>query len=384
LILEYTATGNQWRFTLSVLRALLAVYCLGWQLLGVAQSSVALTVLWSVYLSYTIIAIFWRSLEQAGYKQFSLLIDLVFFLICASSASDQGIWLTSLFYLYVLLAAALLHTSREVFIVVGLTLGFLFLARPTQTVVLSPALLLTGTAVIVMALHRKALQVSLTVAARQTAILREEAEKSAEFERQRIAADLHDGPLQSFVGLQMRLEVLRKVLERDSAMAMQDLVQLQEVCKSQSAQLRAFVRSMRPDEVDGGGLIPSLRKLSENFEKESGFPTTFTGSDTLVNPETEVSLELLQIVREALHNVQKHSKATQVTVAVGKDDGVFLFSVEDNGTGFPFGGAYTLDELELLRLGPVSIRRRVRGLNGELMLVSTPGHGSSMKVRIPL
>ncbi len=367
-----------------MLRALLGVFCLGWNIYDRGNSSVILTGLWAAFSVYTIVAMFWRSLEQAGFKQFSLLIDLVFFLICAAKAADQGIWLTSLFYLYVLLAAALLHTAREVFIVVGLTLAFLYLAMPTQTVILSPALLLTGTAVIVMALQRKALQVSLSVVARQAAILREEAEKAGEAERQRIAADLHDGPLQSFVGFQMRLEVLRKVLERDASMAMQDLLQLQEVCKSQSAQLRAFVRSMRPMEVEGGGLIPSLRKLSENFEKESGFPTSFVGADTLFNPETEVSLELLQIVREALHNVQKHSKATQVTVTAGKDDGVFHFSVDDNGTGFPFGGTYNLDELDLLRLGPASIRRRVRGLNGDLILVSTPGRGSSMKVRIPL
>ena len=384
MIQELTATGSQWRFTLGVLRSLLGMFCLGWNLFGTAKGSIVLTVLWSLYFTYTLVAIFWRSLEQAGYKQFSLLIDLVFFLICAARAADQGIWLTSLFYLYVLLAAALLHTAREVFIVVALTLGFLFLAKPTQTVILSPALLLTGTAVIVMALQRKALQVSLTVAARQAAILRDEAEKAGEAERQRIAADLHDGPLQSFVGLQMRLEVLRKVLERDPKLAAQDLLQLQEVCKSQSAQLRSFVRSMRPVEVEGGGLIPSLRKLSENFEKESGLATRFVGSDTQFNPETEVSLELLQIIREALHNVQKHSKATHVTVTVGKDDSMFHFSVEDDGSGFPFGGTYTLDELDLLRLGPVSIRRRVRGINGDMVLVSTPSRGSSMKIRIPL
>jgi len=360
------------------------MFCLGWHWFGSDKGSIALSILWSLYFAYTIGAIFWRSLEQVGYKQFSLLVDLVFFLICASRATDQGIWLTSLFYLYVLLDAALLHTSREVFIVVGLTLSFLFVAKPTQTVVLSPALLLTGTAVIVMALQRKALQVSLTVAARQAAILREEAEKAGEAERQRIAADLHDGPLQSFVGLQMRLEVLRKVLEKDPKLAVQDLLQLQEVCKSQSAQLRAFVRSMRPVEVEGGGLIPSLRKLSENFEKESGLSTTFAGADTQFNPETEISLELLQIIREALHNVQKHAKAEHVTLTVGRDDTMFHFSVEDDGAGFPFGGTYTLDELDLLRLGPVSIKRRVRGINGDLLLVSTPGRGSSMKVRIPV
>jgi signal transduction histidine kinase len=57
---------------------------------------------------------------------------------------------------------------------------------------------------------------------------------------------------------------------------------------------------------------------------------------------------------------------------------------EDNGSGFPFSGAFNLDELELLRLGPVSIKRRVRMLGGDLQLESRPGQGASLQIRIPV
>ena len=106
-------------------------------------------------------------------------------------------------------------------------------------------------AVIVMALQKKALQDRLSAAAKQSIMFRSEAEHAREAERQRIAADFHDGPLQSFVGLQMRLEVVRKILERDAKLAMEELLQLQELTRMQSAELRAFVRGMRPVEVDG-------------------------------------------------------------------------------------------------------------------------------------
>jgi signal transduction histidine kinase len=56
--------------------------------------------------------------------------------------------------------------------------------------------------------------------------------------------------------------------------------------------------------------------------------------------------------------------------------------VEDNGNGFPFSGRYTLDELELLRLGPMSIKRRVRTLGGDMVLDSKPGQGAGLKIRL--
>ena len=91
-----------------------------------------------------------------------------------------------------------------------------------------------------------------------------------------------------------------------------------------------------------------------------------------------------QIVREGLHNVRKHAQAKNVTVGVGRDGDVFELSMEDNGKGFPFAGAYSLEELELLRRGPVTIRTRVRNLRGEMLLDSDPGRRSALRIRIPL
>ena len=59
-------------------------------------------------------------------------------------------------------------------------------------------------------------------------------------------------------------------------------------------------------------------------------------------------------------------------------------SVDDNGRGFHFSGTYTLEELELLRLGPASLKRRARSLNAEVTLESRPGRGAGLKFRIPL
>ncbi len=380
---EPVSIALNWRRSLAVFRAVLGFLCLGLSVAATNSNTRNFAILWAAFTIYALAAIYWRTLDR-NYPLFSLLVDAVFLLICAGLPLEYSAGITSLFYLYVLLAAALLHTTREVIIVIAVTLAFFFIARPTEIVVLSPSLLLSGMAVIIMALQKKALQDRLSAAAKQSIMFRSEAEQAREAERQRIAADFHDGPLQSFVGLQMRLEVVRKILERDPKLAMEEILQLQELTRMQSAELRAFVRGMRPVEIDGAGLVPSLRKLVEGFGKESGISASFVGGNTRATPDSQTSLEILQVVREALHNVQKHSKASRVTVGVGREDNMFELSIEDDGTGFPFSGAYTLDELDLLRLGPISIRRRVRILGGEMMLDSQPGKGASIKVRIPL
>jgi signal transduction histidine kinase len=230
--------------------------------------------------------------------------------------------------------------------------------------------------------HRRYLETRLSQAARHSVMYRFEAQQAREDERQRIAADFHDGPLQSFIGLQMRLEILKKLLERDPAVAADELRQLQELCRSQVAELRAFVRSMRPADVEGASLGASISRMVEQFQKDSGISASFLSGEHLDPGETEVSLEILQIIREALNNVQKHSRATRVAVSVTRKGEFLEISVDDNGGGFPFAGSYSLEELDLLRLGPLSIRRRVRALGGDLQVESKPGQGAGLKVRV--
>jgi signal transduction histidine kinase len=210
------------------------------------------------------------------------------------------------------------------------------------------------------------------------------AEKAREVERQRIASDFHDGPLQSFISIQMRLEILRKMLERDFNAGMDDLRQLQTLAITQVRDLRVFLHSMRPVDMDGGNLISTARRTAESFQKESGIPVTFVAPSTPVGLPQEASAEVLQMIREALHNVQKHSGATRVAVTMEKTDRGVDVSIEDNGHGFNFAGTYSLEELELMRLGPASLKRRARSLNAEFQLESRPGRGTGLKFRIPL
>jgi len=376
--------AQHWSFSLAMFRLLLGIFCsvLAFAATGtLGRNSLGL---WIGFTLYSLAAVYGYSLERRGYMLLSLLVDTIFFLICTALPLEYNTGISSLFYLFILMSAALLHTPREIFAVVLATTLFLFLARPSDNVVLSPSVLLSGTAVTVMALQRQALQVRLRAAARQATMFRLEAEHAREAERQRIAHDFHDGPLQCFVGFQMRLQVLRKMMDRDPAKAISELEELQTLARDQGEEIRQFVKNMRPPEIDGAGLVPSIKKLVEGFERDSGISCTFVGSNTRATPKAEAATEILQIVREGLHNVQKHSQARHVTVGVGRDEDTFELSMEDDGKGFAFAGAYSLEELELLKRGPVTIRSRVRNLDGEMLLDSDPGHRATLKIRIPL
>jgi two-component system, NarL family, sensor histidine kinase DegS len=243
--------------------------------------------------------------------------------------------------------------------------------------------LLSGVFATVFAMQRESFQARLSWALKRSVLARMQAERARESERERIAADFHDGPLQSFISFQMRLEIVRKLLQRDTNQAREELEQLQELGKSQVTELRSFVRNMQPLEVDEAGLGVSIREVVSTFERDSGIACTLICGDLPGITGTDFATEVLQIIREALNNVRKHSKASRVSIALEVMGHTLEIGIQDDGSGFPFSGNYSLDELDLLRLGPRSIKRRIRTLGGELTLESRPSNGAGLKIRIP-
>ena len=171
-----------------------------------------------------------------------------------------------------------------------------------------------GALAIALSFHKRYLDRRMSNTLRHNVIIRSQAQGAREAERQRIAADFHDGPLQSFISFQMRLEIVKKLLARDVDAAAEELRQLQELCRSQVGELRSFVRSMRPAD-EGVSLPASLSRMVDQFQRDTGISATFSSGDFHDPAETEVSLELLQIVRETLNNIQKHSGATRIAMS---------------------------------------------------------------------
>ncbi len=374
-----------WRRYLSVLRALVGAACL-WALLGSpGVPANTLVALLAVVTIYSAVSVFWRWPERIDRLDIlNLALDLVLFLLAVVLAPPPGFWLPAIAALYLYLAMATLHDWRDVLLTTVLTMAYVSSVASPAGASIMPLLLLLGMFGMVTSLQKQSLLERLSGASRQAIHHRLEAQRARESERERVAADFHDGPLQSFISVHMRLEVLRRILLKKPEMGLEELDNLQGVVARQVAEVRTFVRSMRPVEVEGAGLASALRQTVGFFQKDCGMNATFKAGATAMHDDLDASVEIVQMVREALNNVHKHSSASRVAVSLDRDDGHLALEVEDDGTGFPFAGEFTLEEMELLRMGPESIKRRVRSLNGDLSVVSRPGRGSTLRIRLPL
>lgn len=216
-------------------------------------------------------------------------------------------------------------------------------------------------------------------------VVRRTEHEAYERERMRIAHDLHDGPLQSIISFEMRLNIIRKLRERDQEAADRDQAALYEFSRKLVAEMRTFILRMRPIESEEISLRSSTKQLVEAFQKESGVAITMMSDSSVeFSASSGVKGEVLKIAREALHNVYKHSQATHVLFSMERKNGDLHLSVDDNGRGYEFSGRFGLDELDVLQMGPRSVKQRVRSLGGSLSLESNPGHGSNLHIVVPL
>ena len=377
------------RLALRIARIVVALACLAWYTRVADERFTSILAVLAAYLAYAIGAIFELRFDSPFRAGVALIADTTFFAFWSWVVVSGWVgwpaagWISASLCGYLLASAVILHDVTRVAVVSLVTALITILFAPHGDLSLVWVSIACGGVTIAISFHKHYLDRRLSQTLRHNVIIRSQAQGAREAERQRIAADFHDGPLQSFISFQMRLEIVKKLLARDVASAADELRQLQELCKAQVSELRSFVRSMRPAD-EGVSLPASLSRMVDQFQRDTGITSSFSSSEIHDPAETEVSLELLQIVRETLNNIQKHSGATRMALSVGMRDRRIEISAEDNGTGFPFSGCFTLEELELLRLGPISIKRRVKMLNGELQLDSRPGEGASIQIRIPV
>ena len=145
-----------------------------------------------------------------------------------------------------------------------------------------------------------------------------------------------------------------------------------------------MVTDMRPVRVQSADLMDLMTGFGERYRNESKLALDLIFESVELHAPDRVCRELFQIYREALNNIKKHAKASHVVVKLSQDDSSLFLVVDDNGEGFSFAGRFTGDELDRLRLGPISIKERTRTVGGVLTVESNPGHGARLTIEIPL
>ncbi len=196
-------------------------------------------------------------------------------------------------------------------------------------------------------------------------------------ERNRLALDLHDAVSQKLFGLVLSAEAARTLLERDPRAAREQVEKLQDQAQEALEELRSLVFELRPPELDEDGLAGTLRKHVELLRRlgEHNVELVTAGE---FRPDATRDAELLRIAQEALQNALKHSQASHVAVRLRADGDGLLLEVEDDGVGFDPEAPGTRSR----RLGLTSMEERAQRLGATLELVSAPGAGTTVRLRV--
>lgn len=206
--------------------------------------------------------------------------------------------------------------------------------------------------------------------------------KSAGNERHRIGRELHDGIIQSTIGLELQLHALAAPLAEQANPLGAELNRLAEVLRSEVVAVREVMHQQRRPEVPAHLLIQTLAELINRFGYETGISARFITPHDTVDLAPRTCGELVRIGQEALVNVRKHSGARTVTVRLTCEGPACHISIDDDGHGFPFSGR--LSETAVEFAGPRVITQRVRLLAGDINVESVPDQGSRIEISIPL
>jgi PAS domain S-box-containing protein len=202
-------------------------------------------------------------------------------------------------------------------------------------------------------------------------------ELEMEQERQRIGMDLHDGVMQEIYATSLTLELALEDLE-DDAPARQSVERAIEQLHNVTRSIRSYIFDLRPRHFTGN-LPVALRDLAREFQQNSQIATNVTIEEALPQLDSGRSVALYQIAHESLSNIQKHARASTVTINLHTSRRGIALDVTDDGVGFD-----TKAERGQSHRGLRNMVSRTQGLGGSFKLESAPGKGASLHIEMPV
>jgi signal transduction histidine kinase len=211
----------------------------------------------------------------------------------------------------------------------------------------------------------------------------EQVQHASEQERVKLAADLHDGPVQELAVLSYTAHRVRKQLATGNLSRADEIIDdLERKLEVQVRALREIMAALRPPVLDNRGLAAALQAHLQQFEAEHGIASNLDINRRTDDLADEIETVIYRIVQEGLSNVRKHAQADQVWVILdASDDGNVRLCVRDNGVGFDAAQAAKL--VGEGHYGLAGMRERVLFIGGDFTVQSSPGQGTTLEVTIP-
>lgn len=217
--------------------------------------------------------------------------------------------------------------------------------------------------------------------------LRVEKERIVEVEedaRKKLARDLHDGPTQSIAAIAMRVNYIRKLLEKKPEDANEELVKVEELARRTTKEIRHMLFTLRPLVLETQGLGPALQQFAQKMKETHDLDVTVQvqqGAESML--ESHAQGVLFYVVEEAVGNARKHAQAEHINVRLYRRENNFIVEVQDDGVGFDIEAVNTNYD-QRGSLGMVNMRERAALVEGHLRIDSAKGKGTKISVIVPL
>ncbi len=217
--------------------------------------------------------------------------------------------------------------------------------------------------------------------------LLEEKERIVEVEedaRKKLARDLHDGPTQTVAAIAMRVNYIRRLIERQPQQAIEELWKVEDLARRTTKEIRHMLFTLRPLVLENQGLLAALRQLADKMRDTYDTTVIVEGK-----PDVEVYLDIngqgviFYIVEEAVNNARKHAQSQHIWVRLAARGAFVVVEIEDDGVGFDVE-AVDAGYDRRGSLGMVNMRERAELIEGALRIESKLGEGTKISVLVPI
>jgi len=202
--------------------------------------------------------------------------------------------------------------------------------------------------------------------------------KIREEEKARIARQIHDELGQILTTLKMDLSYLAEEIQMSNSVIFERLIDAIKLTDSAINSARQISSELRVPLLDHLGLMPAIDWLINEFEKRNNIICK-KEIPKEIKVDKDKSIAIFRIIQELLLNISKHAKATEAKIEISLIEKFMNIVIQDNGIGF--------DEEIIAKsdsLGLISVRERVKFLDGEIKLESAKGSGTKISILIPL
>ncbi len=205
--------------------------------------------------------------------------------------------------------------------------------------------------------------------------------EAQEAERLRVSRDLHDSVNQILAAARMQLRCVEESVAATNPASAEALGRCDELLAQALEESRHIAHNLRPSDLDRVGLAGACQNLCQQFQGRTRLALKVQIGRLNGSLPPAVELNLFRILQEALANAESHANARSIRVSLESQGDIVCLVIQDDGRGF--NAAALSAKGELAGLGLTNMRERAAAIGGRLEVVSAPGRGTRITVRVP-